>query len=111
MDARLCEAIRAKRLLMFGYGGLVRVVEPHLYGVNTAGHEALSAWLRAGHSRSDPEGGWRTYLVGEMHRVQVLAETFPGPRPGFNPGDERMARVFCALGHPGGEDAGREQNK
>ncbi len=101
MDAMICEAIRAKRLLMFGYGGLVRVVEPHLYGVNTAGHEALSAWLRAGYSRSDPEGGWRTYLVPEMHRVQVLDETFAGHRPGYNPSDERMVRIFCGLEHRG----------
>ncbi len=97
MDPVICEAIRAKKLLIFGYADFVRVVEPHLYGVNTAGHEALSAWLRAGYSRTDPEGGWRTYLVGEMHRVQVLDETFGGPRPGYNPHDERIVEVFCGL--------------
>ncbi len=97
MDPMICEAIRAKKLLMFGYGDFVRVVEPHLYGVNTAGHEALSAWLRAGYSRTDPEGGWRTYLAGEMHHLQVLDETFGGPRPGYNPHDGRMVQVFCGL--------------
>ena len=97
MDSTICEAIRARKLLMFGYAERVRVVEPHLYGVNTAGNEALSAWLRAGYSRSDPGGGWRTYLVPEMYRVQVLDEVFDGPRPGYNPRDERMVRVFCGL--------------
>ena len=35
------------------------------------GHEALSAWLIAGWSKSEPEAGWRTYLVREMADVQV----------------------------------------
>jgi hypothetical protein len=56
----ICQAIGKKRLLMFGYGDFVRVVEPRLFGINSAGHEMmLSAWLRPDQSRSDPEGGWR----------------------------------------------------
>ena len=96
----ICEAIRAKRLLMFGYGDRVPVVEPHLYGVNALEHEVLSAWLRPGHSRADPEGGWRTYRVDEMRRLQMLDQAFDGPRPGFNPDDGRMHAVFCRLEPP-----------
>ena len=97
MDPLICQAIRDRRLLMFGYGESVRVVEPHLYGVNTAGNEALSAWLLPGYSRVDPEGGWRTYLVSEMREVQALDELFPGPRPRYNPDDARIERVLCRL--------------
>jgi hypothetical protein len=97
MNALICEAIREKKLLMFEYADLIRVVEPHLYGMNTAGHEALSAWLRAGYSRSDPQGGWRTYLVREIGSVQVLDQPFDRPRPGYNPRDARMVRIFCGL--------------
>ena len=97
MDDTICGAIRARSLLMFEYADLMRVVEPHLYGVNSAGHEALTAWLRPGHSRTDPQGGWRMYLVRDMHHVQALGETFARPRTGYNPRDERMQRVFCAL--------------
>ena len=95
--ALLCEAIRNRRLLMFGYGDAVRVVEPHLYGASAAGHELLSAWMRPGQSRTDPEGGWRTFRVEEMRDVDALPETFTGPRPGYNPSADRMARVFCRL--------------
>ena len=59
LRAQLCSAIHRRSLVMFEYGDLIRVVEPHRFGVNSAGHEMLSGWLRAGYSRSDPAGGWR----------------------------------------------------
>jgi len=98
VDETICGAIRARKLLMFEYADLMRVVEPHLYGVNSAGHDALTAWLRPGHSRSTPSGGWRMYLVGDMHYVQELDERFERPRAGYNPLDPRMTTVYCALG-------------
>ncbi len=82
---------------MFGYGDLVRVVEPHLFGVNSAGHEMLTAWLRPGYSRSDPEGGWRNYLTTDVSNLQMLDETFAGPRTGYNADDSRMREVHCRL--------------
>lgn len=97
MNPVICEAIRARRLLIFGYGNAVRVVEPHLYGVNTAGHEALSAWLRAGLSRADPDGGWRMYLTDEVRGVQALPEIFGAPREGYNPDDPHFTRVYCRI--------------
>ena len=100
MHSTICDAIRMRRLLMFGYGDAVRVVEPHIYGVNTAGHEALSAWLRSGMSRADPDGGWRMFLVSEMRDLQLLDERFEGARPGYNPGDPHLPRVHCRLGAP-----------
>ena len=93
----VCDAIRGRRLLMFAYGGLVRVVEPHIFGVNTAGHEALSAWLRPGYSRSDPAGGWRMYRADGISALQPLDESFSGARAGYNPGDPHMVTVYCSL--------------
>ncbi len=100
MDVLFCTAITERRLMMFGYADLIRVVEPHLYGVNSAGHLMLSAWLRPGYSRSDPQGGWRNYLVSDVYEAQLLGETFAGARPGFNPDDPRMERILCALPAP-----------
>ena len=51
----------------------------------------------AGWSKSEPEAGWRTYLVREMVDVQVLAERFTGTRPGYVPDDSRMRQLFCRL--------------
>lgn len=106
MDARICHAIAGRRLIMLGYKGVLRVVEPHLYGVTTAGHEALSAWMRPGWSRIDPGGGWRLFRADAFRDLQPLPEQFEGPRPGFNPADSHFAEVFChvatnAGGRPG----------
>jgi hypothetical protein len=97
VNATICEAIRGRRLIMFAYADLIRVVEPHVYGLTTGDHEILSGWLRPGYSRTDPNGGWRTYRVADMGSVTLLPETFAGARPGYNPHDERMGTVYCSL--------------
>jgi len=94
---QLCAAIRRRSLVMFEYGDLIRVVEPHRFGVNSAGHEMLSGWLRAGYSRSDPAGGWRNYLLSDVSAVQVLDAPFAGTRPGYAAHDPRMREVYCEL--------------
>jgi hypothetical protein len=94
---QLCAAIRRRSLVMFEYGDLIRVVEPHRFGVNSVGHEMLSGWLRAGYSRSDPAGGWRNYLLSDVHALQVLDAPFAGTRPGYVGHDPRMREVYCEL--------------
>ena len=101
MDLRICHAIAERALLMFGYRGAVRVVEPHLYGRNTAGHDALSAWMRPGWSRTDPDGGWRMFLVDELDAPSLLPERFEGARADYNPGDPHFEAVSRQL-PPGG---------
>jgi predicted DNA-binding transcriptional regulator YafY len=98
MTPSVCDAITRRNLLMFGYRGVVRVVEPHLYGRTTAGNEALSAWMREGWSRTDPEGGWRMFRLDELTDLSVLPEQFSGPRPDFNPDDRHFMEVFCRVG-------------
>jgi hypothetical protein len=98
LRAQLCGAIQRRSLVMFEYGDLIRVVEPHRFGVNSAGHEMLSGWLRAGYSRSDPAGGWRNYLLHDVTALQVLDAPFAGARPGYAAHDPRMPEVFCELG-------------
>jgi hypothetical protein len=97
MNEQLCTAITRRSLVMFEYGDLIRVVEPHRFGVNSAGHHMLSGWLRAGYSRSDPAGGWRNYLVSEIKALQLLDAPFAGTRPGYAAHDPRMREVFCQL--------------
>jgi hypothetical protein len=97
MDLRICQAIAERQLLMFGYGDAVRTVEPHLYGRTTAGHEAVSCWMRAGWSRQDPEGGWRLFRLDAVSNLQILPEQFAGPRTGFNPADPHFDEIFCRV--------------
>jgi hypothetical protein len=97
LHRQICAAITRRSLVMFEYGDLIRVVEPHRYGVNSAGHPMLSGWLRAGYSRSDPAGGWRNYLLDEICAFQLLDAPFAGTRPGYAAHDARMREVFCEL--------------
>jgi hypothetical protein len=97
MNGLICDAIRARRLVRFVYDGYERVAEPHLYGISTANHEVLSAYLVGGWSASEGAPGWRKYLVREMDDIQALAESFAGPRPGYNPDDRQMRQIFCRL--------------
>ena len=94
----VCDAIAGHRLLMFTYRGAVRVVEPHLCGRTTAEHDALSAWMRQGWSRADPEGGWRMFRLDGIEELQSLPETFEGPRAEFNPEDPHFVEIYCRVG-------------
>lgn len=98
LRAQLCQAIARRSLVMFQYADLIRVVEPHRLGVNSAGHEMLSGWLLAGYSRSDPQGGWRNYLTTDIHDFQLLDAPFASARPGYAAEDMRMREVYCQLG-------------
>jgi hypothetical protein len=104
-DRELRAAIAERSLVMFEYADLIRVVEPHRYGINSAGHRMLSGWLRAGYSRSDPSGGWRNYLLRDISAFQRLAAPFAGARPGFAPHDPRMREVYAELPAPAVEAA------
>ncbi|HEX6058039.1 MAG TPA: hypothetical protein VFZ11_03390 [Gemmatimonadaceae bacterium] len=97
MNSIICDAIRAKRRLRFVYDGYERIVEPHVYGINTANHEALRGWLVAGWSESEAAPGWRTYLEREMRDVHALAQAFDGPRDGYVADDRQMRQVHCRL--------------
>jgi len=97
LHRQICAAITRRSLVMFEYSDLIRVVEPHRFGVNSAGHPMLSGWLRAGYSRSDPAGGWRNYLLDDISAFQVLDAPFAGTRPGYSAHDARMREVFCEL--------------
>jgi hypothetical protein len=97
MRQAICRAITGRKLLAFSYEGFERVVEPHRCGHNTAGHDALLAWLIRGYSESGAGPGWRTYLLTGMGLVRVLEETFASARPGYNPEDGSMRLVYCQV--------------
>ena len=95
--AAICEAIRTRRLLMFAYKDLLRVSEPHVYGLTSEWNELLNGWLRPGHSRSTPEGGWRNWRVDEISNLTILPDGFDGPRPDYDPHGSRLREVVCSL--------------
>lgn len=97
--SRVCEAISQRRLLQFRYSDTkTRIVEPHLVGESTAHHDILMAWRRPINVASPADSsGWRNYLLGEMHSIEILTEAFDRPRPDYNPNDKHILRVYCHI--------------
>ena len=93
----LCSAIAKRCLVVFEYGDLFRVVEPHRVGINGTGRAILTGWLRAGYSRADPAGGWRHYLLQDIQALELVDAPFVGARPGYTKEDPRMRKIFYEL--------------
>ncbi|MCZ7556093.1 MAG: hypothetical protein M5R41_06805 [Bacteroidia bacterium] len=93
---RICDAIKNMQTLSFTYNGYRRVVEPHTYGTDTKGHEALRAYQTSGSSESG-ELGWKLFHVGDIRGLSVLEATFPKPRPGYKRGDKGFSSIRCQL--------------
>lgn len=97
LHSLLCSAIATRCLVVFEYGDLFRVVEPHRVGINGSGHAILTGWLRAGYSRADPAGGWRHYLLRDIQELELVDAPFVGGRPGYIKSDPRMREIFYEL--------------
>jgi hypothetical protein len=97
MNVLFCDAIRARRLVRFAYGGYERVIEPHAYGVTRDGHELLTGWLVSGWSASAPGQGWRTYRVDQISDAVATSQSFTAPWRGYRFNDPRLQTVYCQL--------------
>lgn len=96
MNSKICDVIRNKNFIEFVYNGGKRTVEPHCHGVTTAGNEALRAYQVDGFSESG-KMGWKMFDLDNASNIQILDETFDGPRPGYKKGDRGMSQIYCEL--------------
>ncbi len=96
MNTQICNAIRNRKLVEFYYNGGNRIVEPHCHGVTTAGNEALRAYQVDGYSESG-NMGWKMFVLDNASNVNVLEETFNGPRSDYKKGDRGMSEIYCEL--------------
>ena len=79
MNQNITNAVRERRMLQIIYKGESREVEPHIYGRQTSGKDALSAWQRSGGSGV----GFRLFHLADISTCN-LGTSFPGPRDGYN---------------------------
>lgn len=96
MENQICEAIENQNIIEFYYDGELRVVEPHCYGVTTAGNEGLRAYQVDGYSSSG-NLGWKMYDMGKADDLNVTKQKFNSARSGYNPNDKGMSKIYCAL--------------
>lgn len=98
MKDRICDAIRAKRVLRVRYHDSTRLLEPYLLGEYADGRPVLLVWMVRSEDDPTKQSGWQHYLVSSMQSLEVSEETFDGRRPDYNPiGDGRVQRVICAV--------------
>lgn len=81
LDEQLRFAIANRRLIQVGYGGCVRVVEPHDYGVQH-GTTKLLVYQRHRSGGAPQKGvhGWRLLKVAKIDGCVILEEMFRGSR-------------------------------
>lgn len=89
MNQAIVAAIKGRSVIRFFYDGEQRTVEPHCYGIDMKGHEALRAWQIG--------KGWRLFHVSEATGITTTRDTFYKPRDGYNPHDKHMQRIIAAL--------------
>ncbi len=97
MHPTIIEAIKQRRILSVSYDGLPRKVEPHTYGINSAGHEALSCYQVEGGSASGHSEGWKMLLISKLDRASLTNDTF-APRTSPSPwADKPMRQVYAQV--------------
>lgn len=89
MNATIAGAIQSKVVLQFWYNGSQRMAEPHCYGIDTKGHEALRAY--------QIEKGWRLFHVSDITGLSKTDQKFLGPRPQYSRNDSHMKQIFAQL--------------
>lgn len=93
----LAQAISTRHLLTLQYDGFTRLVEPHAYGMDKAGHEKLLCWQVAGGSASGGPAGWKLLAVSDIRATTMSAALFASPRAGYKPLALPMSRIYARL--------------
>lgn len=97
-DDLIRNAIRDRRILEIWYDGTgPRLIEPHRYGVSTAGNLVLRAWQQSNARKPMDRPAFRLFELGKIAQAVDTQKTFPGPRQGYGPTDETMQRIYAQL--------------
>jgi hypothetical protein len=97
MKPLICTAISSKKIISFYYNGGFRTLEPFCYGVSPAGIEVLRAYQTGGYSKSGNHAGWKLFRVSEISNLKITDERFEDIRPGYNPKDPIIKRIYCCV--------------
>ena len=97
MNQVIVTAILNRRVLSLEYDGSVRLVEPHTYGVNSAGQEALSCYQVADKGKPTAAPNWRFMLIPKASAIAMSDTTFPRARANYVRNTQTMTRIYAQL--------------
>ncbi len=80
MNQTIEQAMNSKKLIEFMYSNHIRIVEPHVLGVN-GGVTQLLGYQTGGSSSSGGLPEWRRFDLPKMSGLKIRNESFPGVRP------------------------------
>lgn len=98
MNQLIINAIKNKQTLSFYYDGESRVVEPHVYGLTTAGKESIRAYqIQGGHATSHGNQPWHLFTVAKMEGLKCTNINFSSARSGYKRQDSAMQIIYAQL--------------
>ena len=99
LDTRLRFAIANKRLIRFTYESVVRIAEPHDYGLRDGGPKLL-AYQRQKAGRKDQKvRGWRWLDLPKIQDCIVLDDSFSGTRETANQHHHHWDVLYARVDH------------
>ncbi|WP_229971238.1 hypothetical protein [Pontibacter harenae] len=93
----LSKAIGARLLIQFSYSGETFVVEPHLLGKNKNNQDCLCAWQIETAGAESATNQWKCFLLNDMQNLVLLEQRFCKKRPGYDPYDNSMTRIYYRI--------------
>ena len=97
MNPIICQAVNQMSLLEFEYDGGPRLVQPHCYGLSTAGNPVLRAYQLSGTSKSGAPVDWKLFNVNKMSNIRISSQSFDKAHEGYKPNDSAMTIIYCQL--------------
>jgi hypothetical protein len=95
-DRLIRTAIAQLRLIRFQLDGLLRIAEPHDYGIMN-GTLRLFVFQVGGESRSGRLPDWRLVTVADASGFELLERTFSGPRPTGSRKRQPWEKLFASV--------------
>ena len=88
MNQTILNAVRNMQTLTFWYHGESRTVDPHCYGRDGKGHDAIRAYQ---HGK-----GWRLFHVHELRSLSAGSQGFR-PQNDYKRNDKAMDRIYAQV--------------
>jgi hypothetical protein len=93
----ISRAIGARLLLQFTYKGDTYLVEPYLLGKDKFDQNCLRAWQVESPKSLTPDNAWDCFALSEMSNLKIQDKSFSKKRPGYDPYDNTMKRVYYRI--------------